>query len=419
MSRSHRTTTRKLAPAAAAASILTLLALGGCAGHGTYTKEHLSLAQQRMSEMKAGTEWEMARQQFLAGDLDKAIKSVNTSISINDKVPKSHLLRGRILMEQGRLEEARNSFVKTLELNPEFTEAHYFLGIVYERFARPELALEQYMKAIEQDSSNAQFVVAAAEMMMAQGYLDQAVELLETQQNTLQYSAALRQTLGHAKLLQGKPLDAVQLFEQASLLSPDDPLILEDLISAQIEAGQFANAEFNINRLMVYPDYAERRDIMRLRAQCLMQMDRLLEARTILLTLTTNPGGEKDVQTWIDLGTVCYALDERQRLRNTATRVISMAPERHEGYLLRAMFLFREGQLEAALPIADRACELSKDDPTPFILLAMIQQDRGRFNAAVDSLNYALAMDPDNVSAQRLLMGIQRNASFAGVETNP
>jgi len=418
MTRHPRSAVRSIAPAAAAASILALLTLGGCAGHGKYTKEHLSLAQQRMSEIKAGTEWEMGRQQFLAGDLHKALKSVDNSISINDRVAKSHLLRGRILMELGRLEDARNSFLRTLELNAEFTEAHYFLGIVYERFARHELALEQYMKAIEQTPTNAQYVVAAAEMMMTQGYLTQAVDLLESQQNTLQYSAALRQTLGHARLLQGRPLEAVELFEQATLLSPDDLLILEDLISAQIEAGQFANAEFNINRLMATPEYAERRDMMRLRAQCLMQMDRLLEARTILLALTSKPGAEKDVQTWIDLGTVCYALDERQRLRSTATRVISMAPDRHEGYLLRAMYLFREGQLEAALPVADRACELSSNDPTPFILLAMIQQDRGRPNAAMDSLNDALAIDPNHETAQRLLIGIQRQATFAGVETN-
>src|SRR5687767_5935812 len=87
--------------------VLALLTLAGCAGHGNYTQERVNAAGARMSQLKSGTEWQMAQQQFLAGELDKSLKTVDRSIALNDQVPKSHTLRGRILVEKGRLEEAR------------------------------------------------------------------------------------------------------------------------------------------------------------------------------------------------------------------------------------------------------------------------------------------------------------------------
>src|SRR5262245_43766148 len=95
-----------------AVALPAALTLAGCAQHGEYTKKHLNEAAERMSQMKSGTEWEMARQQYLAGDLDKALKTVDRSITLNDKVAKSHVLRGRILIEKGRMEEARQSLLK-------------------------------------------------------------------------------------------------------------------------------------------------------------------------------------------------------------------------------------------------------------------------------------------------------------------
>jgi len=57
---------------------------------------------------------------FLAFLADEAKQWIDKSISINDKVAKSHVLKGRILMEQGRLEKARDSLMTAVEI--EFKE---------------------------------------------------------------------------------------------------------------------------------------------------------------------------------------------------------------------------------------------------------------------------------------------------------
>src|SRR3954468_17950315 len=76
----------------------------GCAGmdhHGKYTAEHQSAAKAKMEGLKAATEYKMGEQAYLAGDLPKAIKHVELSISLNDHVAKSYVMYGRIKMEMG------------------------------------------------------------------------------------------------------------------------------------------------------------------------------------------------------------------------------------------------------------------------------------------------------------------------------
>src|SRR5689334_14733375 len=97
---------RPIRSGSALALAACLAALTGCAGHGQYTQEGIKTAEERLAQMKSGTEWQMAQQQFLAGDLDKALKTVDSSIGLNPKVAKSHTLRGRILIEKGQLEAA-------------------------------------------------------------------------------------------------------------------------------------------------------------------------------------------------------------------------------------------------------------------------------------------------------------------------
>ena len=113
MNRTTRTS-RLIRAATLALATLTAAALTGCGAlgkHGQFTQEHLNQAQEKMTMLKSGTEWQMAHQQFLAGDLDKALKTVDRSIAMNGTVPKSHLLRGRIMLEKSRLEEARQEFL--------------------------------------------------------------------------------------------------------------------------------------------------------------------------------------------------------------------------------------------------------------------------------------------------------------------
>src|SRR5215510_7122057 len=142
--RTTRSNHRAAARTTGACAALCLALLSGCAGQSGYTAEHASRAKERMLEIKAATEWETARQAFLAGDLDKALKSVDRSLAINNNVCKSHVLRGRIMMEKGEIDEALKALTKAGALDPSQPDPPYYLGIAFERIMQPDKALENY-----------------------------------------------------------------------------------------------------------------------------------------------------------------------------------------------------------------------------------------------------------------------------------
>src|SRR5262249_38192083 len=153
-------------------------------------------------------------------DLDKALKSVNASIAINDKYAKSHVLRGRILIEKGDLEGARTSLVTAEGIDPKYPDTQYYLGIIHERFNQPGEALARYTKAAELEPKNPQYLIASAEMLIQQDKLDEAQALIDSQRQTFQYNPAVKQTEGHIAMIRNQPDVASKLFGEARLLAP-------------------------------------------------------------------------------------------------------------------------------------------------------------------------------------------------------
>lgn len=391
---------------AAASALLAAITLSGCAGHGRYTSEGKENAQSRLAEIKAATEYDMAHQRYVAGDLKKALDSIEASIAYKGDVAKSHVLQGRVLFEMGREEIAIESFAYAAELDPTNADAQYFSGMVMERFSQPENALEFYNTASNLDPTNPQYTLAAAEMLIELNRLDEAKDLLTGGTAKYRHNAGLRQTLGHVAQMQGDNDRAIEEFRQACLLAPDDPALIEDLARAQVNAGLFADAEYNLRRILKAKDAQDRRDLIHLRARCLVELDRPVEARSLLLQLTKDEQGANDFQAWNELGNVSIILKDANRLRESASRLVAIAPHRVEGYLLMTMFQRAKGQNEQALITVDQAIARAGAHPEAYMLKAIICDELGRTeDARVAS------------ATARQLRAAQRS-TVAGVNTN-
>jgi len=82
------------------------------------------------------------------GNLEEAIASYNTAITINPGYAEAHNNLGAAYKEQGNLEEAIDAFQSALEINPEYAEAHNNLGAVFSEQSRYEEAIASYNAAI-------------------------------------------------------------------------------------------------------------------------------------------------------------------------------------------------------------------------------------------------------------------------------
>jgi len=385
----------------------------GCTGtHGKYTAEHQSTAKVKMEGIKAATEFKMAEQAFLAGDLPKALKHVDYSMSLNRDVARTHVLRGRVLAEMGNIESAIDCFKLAQGIEPKNVDAAYYQGTIAERIERREEALAHYMAASEIDSANPQYAIAAAEMMIELGKVDEAQTYLTSHGANFDHNAGIRQTLGHIAMMQNKPDVAATLFNEARLLQPDDQTITEDLIRAQIATEQYAEAEYNLNRLLMGKQNKDRRDLQHMRATCLVLLQRPVEAREILINLTTDQAGASDVDAWAELGQVAYLLRDYPRVKQCAARVTAIAPNRPDGFVLKALSQRRTGDLAGARKSIQTALSLNRTSDS-LVILGMIQQDMADNNGARLSFAEALRINPKDTNASMLLGATE--GTFAGV----
>ncbi len=402
-------------------TILGLVAIAGmtaslgCGGTGAYTREGTSLAKEKMNVIKSATEWEMARQAFLAGDLDKALRKVDVSIGINPSVAKSHVLRGRILLEMGEIGQAQRSLETAIATDPNHVEAHYYMGIVSERLAHTQEAFDHYDQAATLDEYNDQYAVAAAEMLIDMNRYDDASAYLHATP-THGHSAGVRQTLGHLARLQGDLSTAVTEFRSAQLLAPDDTGILEDLTRAQFDTGAFADASYGFSQLLERPETADRRDLQRMYADCLIRIDRPMEARKIYKELTSSAAGASDVEAWIGLGNVSYTVGDFATVRHAATRTVALAPNRKDGYVLWSLLHRNQGNMEASVKSLRDAIVRDPQDPMLHTMLALGLVELNRPSEARIALTQALTLDPTNISAATVMSLIDE--AVAGVETD-
>ncbi|MEM9066350.1 MAG: tetratricopeptide repeat protein [Planctomycetota bacterium] len=419
MSTSTRSTVRA---GLAAASILALAGaaiLPGCGmGGGSSTSEHANVAKERMNQLKSATEWDLAQQAFLAGDLDKAIEKVDTSLKLNPQVAKSHVLRGRILLEQGAMGEALDSLETAEAIDPTNIDARYFQGIIYERLTDRENALVQYQAVAELDQSNAQYVIAVAEVMVDLGRVEEADEYLEGLGSRFEHSPGVRQTQGYLAFMLDRPESAYEHFRDARLLAPDDQAIAEDLVRAQISTGRFAEAEYNLALLLSDEFNADRRDLKHLRSRCLLSVDRPMEARELLLDLTSGDEGASDVGAWIGLGQVAYRLQDMARVRRSAARLQAIAPQRHEGFLYSALWQRDQGRFADAVKSTTEALKRKPDDFSSLTLRGLALVDLNKLEHARKTFEYTKTRYPKSETIARALAAVElrqqeENAGFA------
>jgi tetratricopeptide (TPR) repeat protein len=391
-------TARKITTLTAA---LSLILIAGC-GHGRYTTEHTNAAKAKMNMLKSATEYQMAYQAFMAGDLDKAASHVDYSLSLTETVPKSHVLKGRVMMEKGDLERATLCFQQAQKLDEKNVEAAYYQGVLAERVARKEEALKYYQQAADIEPANAQYSIAAAEMLIDLTRIDEADAYLRARLDRFVNNAGVKQVMGNIAMLRGDTTAAQALYSEARLLDPDNKAVVENLIRAQIANNDMADAEVNLSKLLSDRDMNDRRDLRHMRARCLVQLDRPVEARDLYLALTKDSDGAADAEAWKGLGEVAFVLKDTQRVKLCAQRLIAIAPQSPDGWVLRGLLNRRTGDLQAARMNLEQAVHLRRDANT-LMLLGMVQQELNMTDAARESYRQALALQPESANAKTML----------------
>lgn len=390
---------------AVAGLALSMGVFTGCRSQSRYTKDATSAAEMRMDQLKSATSWDMARQAFLAGNLDKAEKHINISIGLNPEVAKSHTLLGRIKVEKGNLGEAIASFDTAIRTDEKYVDAYYFKGVVLERLGDLETALLTYMTAADLDEYASPYAIAAAEVLVDLGRVAEAEQYLLSRGEFLPHDAGIRHTLGHIARLNGKDADSLRLLHEAWLLAPNDNIIIEDLVNAQVVNNDFLSAEANLSQLITKDEYRDRQDLKILLARCLTNLGRPLDARQTLFDVVRSPKGLHNAEAWLGLGHISYKVGDLRTLREAAGRLTEIASSDAHGYILWSLYYRAQGEHETVLGWIDEAASRNGDRAYLLTLRGLTLRDLGRQNEAFASFRAASQLDPNNAQLQKLMQG--------------
>lgn len=277
-------------------------------------------------------------------------------------------MRARILIEMGNADSAKRALEECLRLNGESAEDRYLLGIFLEGAGEPAAANRAFTKAMDLAPEQQHLVLAVAESLVAIGEVSDAIELMEDPPSGSPQVPAYRQFLGHVAAMSGDHKAAVTHFREASMLSPRDPVLREELSYALIRVGDFEEAEITLRELLRRDSNKGRRDLRHLLAGCLIEGGQLLEARDEILQLTRGPEGNTDEAAWRKLGDVSFALGDDRNLAEAGRRLTKAHPSESQGYLYLALASHLRGQRKEARKHVDKAVRLNDDDLTRGVL---------------------------------------------------
>jgi len=404
--------------------VLAAMFLAGCGGPTKKGMEARSDAAERVNMVNAQVSFDQARRSFEAGDLERGLREIRSGLARLEGSPgvpgstvaEFTVLKGRILLELHRLEDSMRAFQTAIEHDEEHAEAWYFSGIINQRWSRHQEAFESYNTAATLDPENVQFLLAAAESLIALERYDEARELVQSRIEYHEYNAALRHLLGHIAMLENDHDTAATLLQEARLLKPDDPMLLEELALVRFDAEKYSSCYDALQELYrTAPQTRQRVDLRHLEARALTRMERYIEARRIYIELSQKSPGDVDV--WIELAAIALELGDERRLDEGSSRVMTIAPDRHEGYLLRAVLEEDRGNTREAERLLSEAIERadrtqSDESHLSYLLLGRVFEAQGRFDQARDAYRSALRIVPDSREARALLSRLNDHPSF-------
>jgi len=400
---------------ASAALVMVALALvlAACAPR-TAGMEARKEADDRFRRTTSLVSFDQAKQAFEAGDLAKARKDIEAAIARSDREARYWSLLGRVELESKRLERAIDAFAKSIECDPALAEPYYYRGIVYQRWSDSEKAIADYLKASELAPERAAYLLAAAEIMVAERRLDDARMLLLPKLAYFEHNASMHELLGDVASLQGEYAAAARSYERALVIDTEAPLLAEKLVSSYFAAGEWqraleaarrgreALAKAPTGRRVQVPN-----DLYRFEGRSLARLGRMAEARQVFVEETR--AYPEDAEAWRDLATASLTSGDIARAEQAAERLVVLAPQDARAFTLRGIVAERRSNFGEAVRWHRLAVARGPEQVEALIGLGLALEKSGKQSEALEVLAKAMKLDPASTLARR---------AFAGVSTD-
>ncbi len=384
------------------ASLVLAITTIGCSSGQSTQKVHRDNAKKRWTTARSGLSFSLAQQAYQRGQLDKAEEKINEAIKTSPNTAEYHLLAAKIYFSRDKLELAARTVSLAISLNEKNAASHYLLGVIMQRWQRYDAALKEYELSYAYKKDEVTGLLAVAEMLVQLDRRDEAIRRLEDKLTYFQNNAPIRASLAQIYMMKRDYKRAVSLYQQAVLLAPDSPGIIEKLAFAEHAAGQHAEAIYHFSKLLQrYESYKKRADIYHALGDSFVATGKPMAGMRVYLDLSAQK--PEDVNLLIKIAQAAWLAGDDQQVAVSAKKITVLSPRRFEGHMLFAMLDAKIGLVDQAAAKFDRAASLAPTRTQPHVMKGMMLAKAGRVKEAAAAYNAALKIAPDDKRAKVLL----------------
>lgn len=391
-----------------------------------------------------------ARLHTAKGEPDKAIADLERGVGLYDESAAMHYQLALAYMSTGDLNKATSALTQALRINQDFPLATLVLADIQVRQGNSAAAVTTLKQLIQRHPEMPQPRLALAGIFNRQRDYENALAIYRQLDAAFPHNPQTSLLIGLTLVRQRKPADARQAFEHALELRPDYLPALEQIVDLDLTAKNFASAhkriavetEKNPNAvgplLLLAKVYVAERDNKNaettLQRVIALQPDQVLpyvmlarlyigmheEDKAVANLQTASRNNPKDVEPLM-LIAVLYDQQKNYPAARTAYEKLLELNPRFGAALNNLAYLYSEQfhELDKAFQAAQRARELSPNEPHTADTLGWILYQRGQYTWALSLLAESADKLPDIADVQyhlgmtQYMLGNERPARAA------
>lgn len=338
--------------------------------------------------------------------LARAVAEAETAVRLRPDRAEAHRLLGSLYQQAGRTAEAVRSLQTALALDDQDPITYQALAAAYNALGDESAAIQASQQAVAlrqaaltaapDDTFDAQ--LALGDAFVGAGDYAPAIAAYQAAATLQPTAAAPQRGLGNAYYWQGHLDQSIAAYQRAAALAPQDPAapLLAGLVQAQQGdiAGAIASQQAAARLATCDPA-----PYLLLGGLYFQQNDYIRAAGAYESALAVNPG---NANAWYVLGSLRRLQDDLTGAAEAAQKAVDLDPNIVEAQRVLATSRFRLGDAAGALPAAQALARLEPQTAANQSLLGDIYLSLQRWDAAVQAYEAALALE-DSASTHVLL----------------
>jgi putative PEP-CTERM system TPR-repeat lipoprotein len=330
-----------------------------------------------------------------AGQIKEAERWNSEILGEKPKDVQAGIARGRILLAQGKREEAITELRQQVSQARDSAQPHFYLAEAYLRNLNPSQAKAELQEAIRLAPGFLPARLGLGDLQMKLGDLASARETAEAAVSMFPAAAGARLLLGNVVLRQRDFAGARQHLLAARELAPNDPAVLVSLGVSYAGERRWVEAEKEIeSALKLNPRHApalsELAGIWMAAGQPAKAIARLQQHTA---AYPDYPHGH------LVLGALHRQARDYGPAETELARAVQLDPNLMQARLQLGGVYHDQGHLDAAIQQFEAALKLEPRSSSLHVLLGTAQYEKGEPDAARKHFAQALAIDPNSALA--------------------